>query len=319
MNLSVDFTLSERPANDRVFYGDNRCKNYSGLASDAIDLRRPATRVEISWVEGPCAKTLAQRTFNAEKPSEDRRLPPLPQAVVCGDHDPHVIRFVDGEDAPMRKRALEACVRQLGAVRGRKLMLRCKKGELENQLGCARDWAEKRSARFPGRPVVVGIDGIDQWLTSPRVAASHLQAILDAGATIACAVDERHVDSGLLRFQLQLLGITVIRERSVPKSFASVSPAPEMQRFSTEAKNGTPVRRFPYVHAPTLAAHVAERKHPGAQTTPDNSLDQWALKRCATTGGAGHSALSEYTRMEYARAYRNDFALNRLLRQHFGL
>ena len=219
----------------------------------------------------------------------------------------------------MRKRALETCVSQLGAVRGRKLLLRCKQGELENQLGYVKAWAEKRCARFPARPVVVGIDGIDQWLASPRVAACHLQAILDVGTTVACAVDARYVDSRLLTFQLRVLGIRVIREALVPQSFTGVSPAPEMQRFSPDAKSGTLVRRFPYVHAPTLAAHVAERKNPGAQTTPDNPLDQRALRRRGTSGGAAHSALSEHARMEYARAYRNDRAINRLLRERFGL
>jgi len=209
MNLSTDFMQSERPAKDRVIYGDNRREHNSKMVSDAIYLHRPATRLGISWVRDPCAKTVAQRTFNAKESPGDRRLPPLPQAVVCRDHEPHVIRFVDGEDAPMRKRALETCVSQLGAVRGRKLLLRCKQGELENQLGYVKAWAEKRCARFPARPVVVGIDGIDQWLASPRVAACHLQAILDVGTTVACAVDARYVDSRLLTFQLRVLGIRV--------------------------------------------------------------------------------------------------------------
>lgn len=316
MNLSVDFMQSERP--DQAFYGAIRRENRSTSVSDATYLRRPATRPGICWVRSPCAQSVTPRTFNAHEPLGYQMLPPLPAAVACGDFEPHVVRLVDGEDAPMRKKALETCVRQLGAARGRRLLVRCKRGELEQQLGHARAWAEKRCDRFPSRPVVVGIDGIDQWLTSPVVAARQLQAILHVGATVACGVDARYVDSLLLTLQLRVLGIMVIREAVVPGSLTSVSPAPDMHCSSADSKSGRPVRSFPYVNAPALAAHVAERKNPGAQTPLDNSLDQRALKQRGATEGAARWALSGSERVECARAYRSNFAINRLLREHFG-
>ncbi|MHB9833321.1 hypothetical protein Q8F57_000635 [Paraburkholderia terrae] len=214
---------------------------------------------------------------------------------------------------------METWVSQLGAAQGRTLLVRCKQGERDNQLGCARAWAAKLCARCPVRRVVVGIDGIDLWLTSPSVAACQLHAILNVGAAVVCAVDSRYGDSRLLAFHLRILGIVVIRELHLPKRLTCVSAGLGMPRFSPDSKSGALVRSFPYVHTPTLAAYMAERKNPGAQTTPDHPLNQRELKGRRTSGGAALSALSQYERVEYARAYRNGFSVNRLLRERFGL
>jgi len=316
MNLSVDFMQSEKP--DQAFYGANRRENHSSIVPDAIYLRRPATPQGMLWGKGPCAQIVTQRMFSAKKSLGYQIPPPLPEAVACRAFEPYVIRLVDGEDAPMRKRALETCVRQLGAARGRRLLIRCERGELDRQLGYARAWAEKRCDRSPSRPVVVGIDGIDQWLTSPVVAACQLQAILSVGATVVCAVDARYVDSLLLTLQLRVLGIMVVREALVPGSLTSVSPGPWTQCSSADSKSGSPVQSFPYVNAPALVAHMAKHKHPGAQTPPDNPFDQRARQPRGATRGAARSVLSQSERVECARAYRSDFAIERLLRERFG-
>jgi hypothetical protein len=317
MNSSVDATQYENTARNRSGYRDNQCQFGLECKLNAIDPHQPATCFGTSWASDPGADPVRQRKFYAMEFTGDQKLPPLIQADAYRDDEPQVVRFVEGDDVPARRRALENCMRQLGAARGRKLLLRCRQGELETQLGFARGWAEERRAWFPARPVVVGIDGIDQWLVSAPVAASQLQAIVNGGATVACGVDARYRDSRFLEFQLRTLGITVIHEAAVPgRRFGSCAPG---QSFTPEAGSGGSARHAAHVRVPVTAAQAALHKNRGAPASPDFPPDQGALKPLGGIGGAAGSAVGQSERLDYARAYRDKFALNRLLRERFGL
>ncbi len=319
MNSFEVFMQSQKPPKARVMYCASGQESNSKMVSDAVCLHLPPMHSWMPWGSGMNAVMAGQRTVTAQASPGDRRLPPLPQAVVCSDHEPQIIRFVDGEDGPTRRRALQTCVNQLGATRGRKLLVRCRQGEHDNQLGYARRWAAELCARWSARPVVVGIDGIDQWLTSPSVAARYLQAILNVGAAVACAVDPRYLDSRLLAFHLRILGIVVVRDPLVPKRFIRVSTGLEMPRLSPEAERGTPARRFPGVRSTALGAYAAESHDRGAPTTWNGAASQQGSKYRRTSEHATPSAISDAERVEYARAYRNSFAINRLLREWIGL
>jgi hypothetical protein len=70
---------------------------------------------------------------------------------------------------------------------------------------------------------------------------------------------------------------------------------------------------------PVTAAQAALHKNRGAPASPDFPPDQGALKPLGGIGGAAGSAVGQSERLDYARAYRDKFALNRLLRERFGL
>jgi hypothetical protein len=217
MNSSVDATQYENTARNRSGYRDNQCQFGLECKLNAIDPHQPATCFGTSWASDPGADPVRQRKFYAMEFTGDQKLPPLIQADAYRDDEPQVVRFVEGDDVPARRRALENCMRQLGAARGRKLLLRCRQGELETQLGFARGWAEERRAWFPARPVVVGIDGIDQWLVSAPVAASQLQAIVNGGATVALfGVSAAHSwDHGDSRGGCPGPSVRIVRARAV--------------------------------------------------------------------------------------------------------
>ncbi|WP_321932143.1 hypothetical protein [Paraburkholderia guartelaensis] len=204
---------------------------------------------------------------------------------------------------------------QLGAERGRKLLVRRKQGELDSQLGRARAWATELAARGPVHPIIIGIDGMDLWLTSLRHAAFQLRAMLDVGATVVCAVDARYEDSHLLTFYLRTLGIKVIREPLLPKKLPGVSAGLKTSRLSPDAENGEPTGLFPDVQTPALSAYVAELRNPTRHMARDIQTSQRELKRRRAREGAALSALAEYERAKYERAYRNGFAVSRLRRE----
>ncbi|MEM5289926.1 hypothetical protein ACFQ3P_06860 [Paraburkholderia sabiae] len=261
-----------------------------------------------------------ERIFAAKESLVDRRLPPLSPRAVSSDHERREIRFVIGPDTPSRRRELAACVNHLAGPRGQKLVVPRKHGGLDEQLGDIRAWVTDRCAQYAARRVVVGIDGMDQWLTSASAAASQLRAILNVGASVACAVDSRYGDFRLLMLHLRILGIEVICEPYFPKRLTGVSTGPEMQRLSSEAKCGVPVRQFPCVQTPALAAYAFDLQHVKMRPTWNNRAGQQRelTHRWSSEGGT-HSAFSQYKQNEYARLYRNDFAINRLLRELFDV
>jgi hypothetical protein len=210
-------------------------------------------------------------------------------------------------------------MRRFGPARGRKLFIRCKQGEVDLQLGYARGWAEDIRVRCPSQKVVIGIDGIDQWLRSPRDVASQLQSIVDVGAAVACAVDSRYVDCHFLTFYLRILGIEVIREPLIPKRLINVSSGPERLRSLSEAASGAPSRHFPTVRTPRQGACTIELQEASALTRRDNAASQRESKYRKDSEHAIFSKFSEAGRIERAKAYRNSLAVNRLVREKFGL
>ncbi|CAE6872687.1 hypothetical protein [Paraburkholderia domus] len=318
MNSSAHFIQSRKQAEIRTIYVDNGPTINSKMVADVLYVHQPAARPRVSWEDYPCPTTSAQRTVCATEEPNYQGLPPLGLPVACGDHEPHLIRFLDGADSVTRSAALQARMRQLCVQRGRKLLVLSKPGELSTQLDRMAIHAAALYARCPERLVVVGIDGIDQYLESPSRIASQLKTLIDGGVTVACAVDGRYRDSHLLTFHLRTLGVIVIRERLATESGANESAVCKSARFSP-APTSVTVRRFPEVLTPALAAYVSKVQRQGA-TTEMNSFvpreepgDAPELRQCRRSENAVHFTSTELERAEYARAYRNDFAMNRLL------
>jgi hypothetical protein len=199
---------------------------------------------------------------------------------------------------------LHARLAELAAGCCHTLLALRRQDELGAQLRRAATWAAALRAQFPERSIFIGIDGIDQRLTSPSSVAYQLTTLVNVGATIVCAVDGRYSDAHLLTFHLRTLGITVVRESLCSSSVTGISVTP---------------RKFPTVHTPALTAYVS-RKHAGPftqndvadRTVPDKKPES---KRCWLCEGAARFAIAEFERAEHAHAYRNEFSVNRLLRE----
>ncbi|RQR27305.1 hypothetical protein DIE22_31000 [Burkholderia sp. Bp9142] len=168
-------------------------------------------------------------------------------------------------------------------------MLR-KPDDLGAQLRAA-IWTATLRAQFPGRSIFIGIDGIDQRLTSPSSVASQLATLVNIGATIICAVDGRYSDAHLLTFHLRVLGITVVREGQCSSSITEIGVT----------------RSFPTVHTPALTTY-AYRKHAESFAQIDVADGTVPDKRPKSKRGR----LDEDA-VCFAAAYRNPFAISRLL------
>ncbi|SAL04998.1 hypothetical protein AWB78_07237 [Caballeronia calidae] len=317
MNSSVSFMQSEQVVKARSRYCDSGLEGDTNPTVDGRYLHRPAGCTKPSQDTAPCAFADACRTFTVDESPSDRRPPLPPQTVARSVHEPQVIRFVDGQDAFARRSALEACLRQHWSDPGRTLLISCRKGELPNQLQRAKIWVAERSARHPTKPVFVGIDGIDQWLLSPGVVASNLVALLNVGATVACSVDSRYGDSRLLMFHLRTLGIVVICQPVLSVRRVSVCAGRETPRLALDTEPEVSAWKMRKTPAPAPGAMVAERRSLGTHTRK-NARSPRECEHHRTRDGMAGSTFSEHERIKYARAYRNAFAVNRLLREVFG-
>jgi len=319
MYSSEDFTQSVNSA--KIGGLDRRSKRDSAsyLSADRLERNRAAAGPDLSDIRGHSTSSSARPTETAHESSSDQKLPPLPTAAVVIDHERKAVLMVEGEDTPARQRALAKRMSSVGAGRGRRLFIRCAQGEVRSQLVYAATWAAGLCARCPANPVIVGINAIDQGLTSPYKVAYLLQAILNVGAEVACAVDTRYVDSLLLVFHLRTLGIEVIHEPLDLTGSIRAYAEHKMPRLLSSAMSEARSRPFPRVGAPVPRACATELQKTGGQTTKNSEAGQPESKFCWPYDDAGHLAISEFERREHARAYRNGFAVNRLLRESFGL
>ncbi|WP_266227117.1 hypothetical protein [Paraburkholderia sp. CNPSo 3076] len=175
------------------------------------------------------------------------------------------------------------------------LMVQRKPGELRVQLfeRVAGLVAALRTV-FPERPVLVGIDGVDQHVTSSTGDAIELHGLANLCAGIVCAVDGRYGDERLLRFNLRLLGVTVLREPLFPESRAGGTAAHWTSYFPTAAKSRARVRR--------PASHV---------------FDFLYVDQGKEFSGKTHSLIRRFVvEVWYAPAFRPD--LRSVIERHFG-
>ncbi|WP_321813125.1 MULTISPECIES: hypothetical protein [unclassified Paraburkholderia] len=311
MNSSMHSAQSGKAVKVRISYrGDPRDRNLL-MVNDAPFSPRPRR-----WDMDMPAMYAARSVFTVGESPADHGMPDCPAAVACGAHEPPVIRFIDGEATSSRVRRLKGRMLQLrtGAARG--LLVRCAPGEVGRRLNHAKIWAQQ-SAQDTAPPVV-GIDGVDLWLTSPSAAARHLQAILDVGAVVVCAVDFRYGESRYLMFHLRVRGIAVIREVSVLPGSPRYSSVPKSPRLSSDSQNGMSARTFPYAHTPTLKAYFAGRQHSGMQLRADRAIHQLEAQRHGTHCRDTPSASSTQRWSAYA-AYRNELTIGLFLRERLGM
>lgn len=220
----------------------------------------------------------------------DEGLPPTGTAVACSNYQPRIIRIVTGPDTPIRRERLQLRLAELANGRHHTLLMLRGPDDVGAQLRAATSTATL-CAQLSERSVFIGVDGIDQRLTSPSSVAAQLATLVNVGATIVCTVDGRYSDAHLLMFHLRTLGITVVRENLCSSSVTEIGVTP----------------RFPTVHTPALTAYVA-RKHADSftqidvadGTVPDTRPKS---KRCRLDECAAR----------FAAAYCNPFAISRLL------
>ncbi|TAL98768.1 MAG: hypothetical protein EPN73_02340 [Paraburkholderia sp.] len=318
MDSSTHFAYAAEQAGIRTIYVDNGREFDPKLVADVLFLQRPPARQRVSWEGASCSTTFAQpQAFATEEPRY-QGLPPLGLPAACGDHEPEFVRFLDGADSAARETALQERMRQQCGKRGRMVLVLSRQGELGVRLDRVASRADAVYARSPERPFVVGIDGIDQRLESPSRRAFQVKALLNVGATVICAVDGRYSDSGLLAFHLRTLGIKVIRETLVTEGGANEFAFHKSPRAS-DATTSVAVGGFPEVRTPALTAcgfkfqrHcVPTAKNRFARCEEPETRSE--LRRYWRRENSDHYKSTEFEREEYARAYRNPFAMNRLL------
>ncbi|WP_232513628.1 hypothetical protein, partial [Burkholderia humptydooensis] len=244
-----------------------------------------------------------KQAFPDDDAPDDQGLPPAGQHVACSDYEPRIVLFLSGPDSSIRRERLQLRLAELATGCRHALVMFRRPDDLGAQLRAAIGTATQH-AQFAERSIFIGIDGIDQRLTSPSSVASQLAMLVNIGATIICAVDGRYSDAHLLTLHLRTLGIAVVRESLRSPSVTEISVTPGS---------------FPVAHTPALTAYVSRKQAESLTqsavaecTVPDK---QPKLKRCRLGEGAVRFAFAEFERAEYARAYRNEFAVNRLLRE----
>ncbi|SOF00949.1 hypothetical protein SAMN05446635_9026 [Burkholderia sp. OK233] len=309
MNSSRHCAESGKAAPDPIFYRDQPCSLNLETADDGNPSYHPGP-----W-EVDVSTTYAARSTHTDTASlAGQGFPDEPKAVAGGSRWSRTIRFIDGEAAPSRGRRLAERMRQLGTQAGRSLLVYCRQGEQGKQLTYLASWTCKKYAQAPTLPIIIGIDGVDQWLTSPGDTAHQLQAILDAGAIVLCGVDSRYADSRVLTFQLLILDIMVIREAPVPTRSPAISFVDEIPRVSPDLKSAPPVRTFPDVYTSALPAYFSDREKSGAQTPSSSTTDQREVKRRGASSRQPHSAEPSCQRVTYA-GYQNESGVNRIQRK----
>lgn len=318
MNSSTHSMYSGKPAGIQTIYVDSGPDFGSKMVIDLLYVHRPPSRPRISWEDAPHSTNFVQPAASPTEEPDHQGLPPLGVPVACDDHEPELVRFVDGADSATRKMALQERVGQQCGKRGRIFLNQSRQGELSVRLDRVAVQAAARSVRSPRRAVVVGIDGIDQCLESPSRRAFQLKMLINVGATVICTVDGRYSDSNLLAFHLRALGIKVILEKLATEGCAKESAAHKNPRNSHATRSVT-VGHFPEVHTPSLAACGSKfRQHSAPTETNSFAPREESEKRsegrqCWRSEDAVHFTSTELERQEYARAYRNEFAMNRLL------
>ncbi|WP_157653283.1 hypothetical protein [Burkholderia ubonensis] len=287
MNTSMHSVSDEVSATRQTICG--KFGGYVGAEVVSDVTRSPMMRLP-TLVRTPFPKAPKQVLPDDGAP-DDQGLPPTGTHVACSDSEPRFVRFITGPDLPIRRERLQLRLAELATGCRHTLLMLRKPDDLGAQLRAA-IWTATLRAQFPERSIFIGIDGIDQRLTSPRSVAAQLATLVNIGATIICAVDGRYSDAHLLTFHLRILGITVVREGQCSSSVTEIG--------------GTP-RRFPTVHTPALTTY-AYRKHADSftqidvadGTVPDKRPKS---KRCRLDECAAR----------FAAAYCNPFAISRLL------
>lgn len=251
----------------------------------------------------PAPMASRQPALIDEDGPEDQGLPPARPHITCSDYDPPIVRFLNGPDSLMRTTWLRARVAELADGCHHELLMHRGQNELDIQLHRAAAKITALFAQFPERRVFVGINGIDQRLTSPSAVALGVEMLVNIGATVICTVDRRYMDAYLLTCHLRMFGIKVVHERllSSQRSGRSVS-----------------LRIFPVVHTPALTAYVSQKHHEQFaknDVTVRDFRDREPERREICKKNAVRSVIEKFTRAENARAYRNEFAVNQLLRE----
>ncbi|SOF01111.1 hypothetical protein SAMN05446635_9197 [Burkholderia sp. OK233] len=307
MNSSMDPILPDQaPDAQRIRYAHG-----PEMVAQERHLHVPAPLAKAARADALCGKAATRRVANTRFAPDDHGLPLLPRSIEYSDQDPKAIWIVVGDDTAERTQALKVWMRQLAGPQGRELFIRRGQVKWEWQLDCIRALSAELCARYPMGQVVTAFDAVEKCQISPLTIALQLQAILDAGATVACSGDDRHIDFLLLVFHLQMLGVMVI---CVPHRGARLTRAadvPEMLPRSRAAGNGA-LRRFPRVCTAALTAYLAAPPTVGARL--ENRAGPRPGQQSSTT-----ESEAQATAACYARAYRKKFAIQRLLRERDAL
>jgi hypothetical protein len=237
--------------------------------------------------------------------TDDQGHPPATAYIACSDDGPRSVRFLDGPDSPLRTRQLHACVFDLTAGRCHELLMLRGQKALASQLQQTAIWASGLRAQLPGRPVLLAINGVDQRLTFPVSIARELTTLANIGVSIVCTVDGRYGDARMLTFDLRTLWVSVLAE--------------SLHSFLGK-RSGLIRRTFPVVDTPALAAYRSRNcdlrcTKSGAA---DDELPDRDSERPGVEKNLSRRAGEESTSAEFARAYRNYFAINRLMRERLN-
>ncbi|MEX3761426.1 hypothetical protein [Paraburkholderia phenoliruptrix] len=204
MNTSMHFVIS----------GETALRRTARSSFGAVDSEAVLDWAAMPRMTSPASASRPPRSRSRawdEVEVDDQGLPPTHVQAECGEREPRSVLFLNAPDSPHRTEQLHSRSLQLAGRRCHKLLLI---GTQNGWGGLLRAVLAALRAAPRGYSVSVGVDGIDQQLTSPNSTALLLAALLDAGATIICSVDGRYGDAYLLKSHLRTLGITVMYELS---------------------------------------------------------------------------------------------------------
>ncbi|MGF6289637.1 hypothetical protein [Paraburkholderia youngii] len=250
MDSSMHSRRWGRPAEIRRIYRVSHDATELERAAARIPLRRQISRAQTVEIDFPKLQILLQRlnpdsiAARAQALGERSLIRPV---VTSGIQEPRTIQFLDGPDSDSRRDALRARLRQRAAPGQQMLVVSRKPVELHIQINRIAGLVVALQLIFPGRPVLVGIDAIDQDVTSHTDVAIQLRKLASMCDGIVCTVDGRYGDSRMLIFCLRSLGVTVFREPLSPPERTGGYAVREMARTSAA------------VEPPAVVHHSASR------------------------------------------------------------
>lgn len=185
------------------------------------------------------AKPAWSESLRLQDGSNYNGAPPLTPPVTSGEYDPKSIRFIDGPDTALRRTKLCDRMREVSADGAFQLLVESGKGVVSVRLDRAA--ASETASSAAKAHVVVGIDGVEQFLASPGKIACHIKSLTNINVTVICSIDSRCCDWLLLVFHLRILGLKVVQEKLAASVYLERSL---MKRYlkSTVALRSFPVK-----------------------------------------------------------------------------
>jgi hypothetical protein len=301
MNSSIHFTNVKKQPRVKALYVYNNpcCPGYQTPPEAPVN--EPSIKPE--WLSGrpmPASAFASNRTNLVLEERSRKGSPPPRLPIASAYSDPNSILFIEGANTAARHAVLLRRLDEVAAGVGVMLRIVCVKGVVGLRLDRAASRASDNRGANNLPPPVVGIDGIEQYLVSPWLAAFRLRRLIDAGFAVVCTIDSRQCNWPLLAFCLRAFGVTPRLELMRRND----DPMPSRLTVTSRMKQIKQV------------GHTAEAKAPSTTISgTQQPQHNYTLRRSFSSARAARLVSAMRQRESYAQAYENVFAISRLLRE----